>query len=198
MIERLERIPVNVEILEDGSRLVEIKFKTFAYKILDPNLTNHSDEEYKFRCEYKAIGWVNRNEVTLAWIEDDDENKWENQKLKEYVKQMQLLWLHIPKVEEMKTLLRRLHLKLDLPEPKDEEMKMKYAVAALMYLTWINWWYWLSMWNWESSENTSYWRSYFDWYWLGCVVCGYDTFYLLNKDILHSRATGNILMISRE
>ena len=69
----------------------------------------------------------------------DNVDEWRNKKLKEYVKEKQREWLHIPKIEEMEGLLSELWGEADLSFKQDQ-------IAMLMYLSGMAWWYWLSMW----------------------------------------------------
>ena len=74
--------------------------------------------------------------------------EWE---IKRVCKKKEREWLHIPKIEEMKTLLRELWKQANLSEERDQ-------IAMLMYLTGIYWYYWLSMWDDEKSWS-EHWRS---------------------------------------
>lgn len=137
IINSAEQIPVKVEIDSDGSRLVELKLWNKTYKILDPKLENHTDDECKIY--YYGIN-VSKDGVAAKWLWWDDVDRWENQKLKEYVKEKQREWLHIPKIKEMKNLLKKLWKQVGI---KDEGTQ----IAILMYVTGMCWWYWLSMWD---------------------------------------------------
>lgn len=137
IIKVVDKIPVKVEIDSDGSRLVEFKLWNKTYKILDPRLKIHSDDEYFRDAEYIFI--TKRNEwVELSWMWWDDVDAWENQKLKKYVKEKQRKWLYIPKIEEMENILAELWEVAELDKESDQ-------IAMLMYLTWMDWDYWLSM-----------------------------------------------------
>ena len=140
-----EDIPVKIEIESDWSRLVEFKLWDKTYKILDPKLKTHSDPEYFDNTEYSFIG--KRDEwVELWWMMWDVVDDWENQKLKEFVKQKKREWLHIPRIEEMEKLLKELWHFADLRDEEEE-------IAMLMYLTGLDWDFWLSMWDDMESGN---------------------------------------------
>ena len=162
-----EQIPLKIEKDSDWSNLIELKLWSKTYKILDPNLENHSDYEYMLY----HICPITRNEkctVFSWWMRWDEEDKWENQALKKYVKQQQWKWLHIAKIEEMSGLLDNLWEVAWLTSKSEK-------VAALMYLTWMDWDYWLSMWNNENSDSKARSRSQLccgDYYYYGF---GYST-----------------------
>lgn len=156
IIKTAENIPVKVETESDGSRLIEFKLWNKTYKILDPKLKTHSDDEYKCNSNYDSINHID-DTMSLRWMRWDDVEKWENKKLKEYVKEKQWEWLHIAKIEEMRDLLNELWKEANL---KDESDK----IAMLMYLTWMDWWYRLSMWNHKHSNSQESSRSV-----LGCT-----------------------------
>ncbi len=137
--EAVGKIAVDVKEERDGSRLIEFQLKNKTYKILDPTLNTHTDEEYKIHAEYNSIGPINKDYVTLWWMEGNVD-EWKNQKLKAYVKQKESEWLHIAKIEEMKDLLRELWKEAWLTKETDQ-------VAMLMYLTWMDGSYWLAMWD---------------------------------------------------
>ena len=122
-----EKIPVKVEKDIDGNKLIEFSLNGKKYKILDPDLVANSDRSFLL-VDVAGHEW-------MIW---DDVEQWKNQKLKEYVKQKQLEWFHIPNIEEMKNLLDKLWNLANLHEEKDK-------IAMLMYLTGMNWAYWLSM-----------------------------------------------------
>jgi len=143
IIKAAKKIPVKMEIDSDGSRLVEFKLWKKTYKILNPRLRAHSDDKYYYNPRYNSITMCDDN-VCAGWMRWDDVDKWDNQKLKEYVKEKQSQWLHIPKIEEMKQLLDELWEKAWLHWEPDK-------IAMFWYLTGLDWWYWLSMWDNEKS-----------------------------------------------
>lgn len=151
IIKTAENIPVKVEIDNDGSRLIEFKLWNKTYKILDPKLKTHSDDEYKYNPDYHSINRID-DTVFLRWMRWDDVENWENKKLKEYVKEKQWEWLHIAKIEEMKVILNELWKEANLKDVSDK-------IAMLMYLTWMDWWYRLSMWNLKYSNSQASSRS---------------------------------------
>ena len=149
IIKAAENIEVKVNVDSDWSRLIEFKLRGKTCKILDPRLEDHTDDEYRTPVNYSSITEIDRDYVKLWWMEWDNVDEWENEKLKAYVKKKESEWLHIPKIEEMKTLLRELWKQANLSEAKDQ-------IAMLMYLTWMEWDYWLSMWDYKKSwsENS--------------------------------------------
>ena len=145
IVEAAETIPVKVETESDGSRLIEFKLWNKTWKILDPKLKTHSDDEYFVNKEYTFIR--ERDEwVKLWWMMWDDVSNWENKKLAKYVKEKEKEWLHIAKIEEMKAILTEIWESAGLDGESDQ-------IAMLMYLTGMDWWYWLSMWDNESSGS---------------------------------------------
>lgn len=145
IIKAAEQIPVKVEIDNDGSRLIEFKLWNKTYKILDPKLKTHSEDKYIYNPDYNSIKHID-DTVLLGWMRWDDVEKWENKKLKEYVKEKQWEWLHIAKIEEMRDLLNELWKEANLKDKSDK-------IAMLMYLTWMDWCYRLSMWDNEHSNS---------------------------------------------
>ncbi len=145
IIKAAEKIPVKVETESDGSRLIEFKLWWKRWKILDPKLNSHSDDEYKYSLNRDSIKHID-DTVKLWWMRWDDVEEWNNEKLKEYVKEKQREWLHIAKIEEMKDILAELWENAGLDDENDQ-------IAMLMYLTGMDWRYWLSMWNSEKSGS---------------------------------------------
>lgn len=105
IIKKLNKIPLNIKIDSDGNKLIEFKLWNKAYKLLDVQNMKHSDDKYRWR---PALPWMARDEIELWWMRWDDVDEWENQKLKEYVKGKEAEWLHMPKIEEMRSLLEEL------------------------------------------------------------------------------------------
>ena len=140
IIKAVDKIPVKVKRDSDGSRLIEFKFGEKTYKILDPRLENHTDDRYKHHTNYDVVTKLDSDDVKLWWMRWDAIESWKNEKLKEYVKQKETEWLHIPKIEEMRDLLWKLWNSANLHNEDDQ-------VAMFMYLTGMFWWYWLSMWD---------------------------------------------------
>ena len=135
IIKASENIPVKIETDSDGSRLIELKIWWKKWKILDPKLKRHSDEAY-----FDSYWYVRAQdeEVKMWWMMWDDVEKWENQKLKEYVQQKQQEWLDISSENEIKKLFEGLGKEIDSDDLSDE-------IAMFMYLTGMNWLYRLSM-----------------------------------------------------
>lgn len=143
IINAAKEISVKMETDSDGSKLVEFKLWSKTYKILNPKLKTHSDDEYKYKYNIDD----DYTEVILWWMELDNVDEWKNKKLKEYVKQKQAQWLHIPKVEEINLLLNELGQIAWLRSKGDK-------IAMLMYLVGMHWSYWLSMWDHENSGSS--------------------------------------------
>lgn len=137
IINTIKQIPLpHIEKDSDGSRLIEFKLWDKTRKILDPKLKTHSDDAYFVDDNYRFI--TDRDEwVELWWMLWEDVEKWENKELKKYVKEKQLEWLHIAKIEEIEELLKELWKLAGLDDIKDE-------IAMLMYLTGMDWRYSLS------------------------------------------------------
>lgn len=144
IIDASEKIPVNVIIDADWSRLIEFKLWNKRYKILEPKLEMYTDDKYRYHHNYDSITHIDRDVVKLQWMWWDNIWKWKNQALKKYVKDNQKKWLHIAKIEEIKQMLQELWKEANLNNKKDE-------IAMLMYLTGLDWFYWLSMWDYKRS-----------------------------------------------
>ncbi len=149
MLEALENIPHKIEIDNEWSITTTIKLWNKTYKILNPKLENHTDNEYYIK-EF-SINRLIEGEVQLWWMWWDNTDNWKNKELAKYVKEQNIRWFHIPKIEEMKTLLEDLGETVGLSKKEDQ-------LAMLMFLTWMNWTYFLSMWTNEKSQNSG-WRS---------------------------------------
>ena len=145
IIEAAKSIPVKVETESDGSRLIEFKLWWKKWKILDPKLKTHSDDEYKSNPNYDSIIHIDDG-VLLGWMKWDDVNQRKNKKLAKYVKKKEKEWLHIAKIEEMKTILTEIWESAGLDGWSDQ-------IAMLMYLTGMDWWYRLSMWDDKTSGS---------------------------------------------
>ena len=161
IIKAAETIPLKVEKDSDWSNLIELKLwrkNKRIYKILDPKLEKHTDDKYKASSHHphyfpeQYITWNEKCEVLASWMLSTDVEKWENNKLKEYVKEKQKDGLYIPDYREMDKLLRDLWKKVFGHGWDSNHDK----IAALMYLTWMEGDYWLDDMSWIS-------RSY-----LGC------------------------------
>ena len=155
IIKAAKNINVNIETDEEGSRLIEFEIWWKEWKILDPILNNHTDDDYRYGDSYDAINEITRAEVELIWMMWDNVDNWENKELAEYVKQKEREWLHIAKIEEMKDLLEELWDAAYLNDEGDQ-------IALLMYLTGMDWFYRLSMWDDESSNSWESSRSCLD------------------------------------
>lgn len=163
-----EKIKVKINRESDGSRLIEFKLRWKEWKILDPKLKTHSENEYKSNHNYDSITHVD-DLVKLWWMWWDNVEQWKNKKLAEYVKEKQWEWLHVAKVEEIKQILSELWEKSYLYYQEDQ-------IAMLMYLTWMDWQYRLSMWDNEKSNSQANARSF-----LHCNANIRDFYYFNNR-----------------
>ena len=137
IIKAAENIPVKVEKDSDGSRLIEFKLWDKTYKILDPKLKTHTDDEY--RCK-KWNGSDEFNQmVEWRWMRGYID-QWKNQKLKEYVHEEMKKWLHVPGRWDVYLILKELGKLADVSYKSDQ-------IAMFMYLTGIDWEYYLKPWD---------------------------------------------------
>ena len=121
---------------------------------MDPRLENHTDDEYRYhekRSSILSIVEVDKDFVTLEWMMWDNVDEWKNKKLKEYVKEKQREWLHIPDRKEIKDMLQELGDYIGLQEHENQ-------ITMLMYLTGMNEYYWLSMNDWSSRDRMRCWN----------------------------------------
>ena len=143
IVQATENIPLKVEKdNSDGSRLIEFKLWKKIYKILDLNLENHTNDEYK-HWDVDPITNIDKCAVKLWWMKWNDVDQRTNQELKRYVKQKQNEWLHIPDEKGIEELLQELWKEANLDNKHDQ-------IAMFMYLTWMSWCYWLGMRNTQS------------------------------------------------
>lgn len=124
IIQAAKKIPLKYVEYKDKTKSVEFKLWNKTYKIMEPNLENHSDSKYYV----KGVDGV--DEEWMKW----NVNEWKNGKLSEYVKQKWKEWLRIPTIEEINNLLWELWKFTWLDNEKDE-------MAMLMYLTGLGWQY---------------------------------------------------------
>ena len=151
IIRAVDSIPIKVEVDRDGSRLIEFKLWNKTYKILDPRLEKHTDDEYRRHLKWSSVTEIDKDYVKIWWMRGDNVEEWKNEKLKEYVKGKQREWLHISKKQEMHRLIHDLWSMADLWQTTDN-------IAMLMYLTWLDWYYRLDM---SDEYEPSYYRSEF-------------------------------------
>ena len=149
IIEVTNRIAPKIKIETDWSRMIEIKIWWKEYKILDVNAETHTDDEYGYSKRYV---WMKKYEVRVWWMMWDNVDNWENEKLKEYVKEEERKWFHIPKIEEMMDLLNELWEEAGIKRESDQ-------IVMLMYLTGMYGFYWLSMWDDKKSDSQANLRS---------------------------------------
>ena len=133
IIKASKKIKVKVYLDNDGSRLIVMKLNNKIIKILDPNLENHSDDDCWCDNEgsylvdiYSMVGYV---------------DSWDNWKLKEYVNKIEndIIWLHIPGIEEIREVLFEISSIAWL----DWDKYWNESIAMLMYLTGLSWKYWV-------------------------------------------------------
>ena len=139
IIQSAEQIKHSVEIDGEGNKLSTIILWNKEYKILEPNLENHTDENhghYKDRG-FTSIHKFKKKEVDLDWIRWDNPDWWLNKKFAEYVKEKKSEWFHIPWKEFEEMLLEL--WKVSGSEKTDEQLLL------LIYLTWMDGDYRLSM-----------------------------------------------------
>ena len=147
IIEKSKDIPVSVEKDIDGSRLIEFSIWGEIRKILDPKLEKYS-EGFRPHSSKWYTDSINRlydyNEVILYWMRWDDVEKWENKKLRDYVKEKKdKEWFDIATEEQIKKILSALWEKAKLDNENDQ-------IAMFMYLTGIDWSYRLKDYSWGS------------------------------------------------
>ena len=177
IIEVTNRIALKIEIEPDWSRRIEMTIGWKEYEILDVNTKTHTDDEYGVSYSY---GWVEKDEVNLWWMIWDNVDNRTNQRLKEYVKKKESERFHIPKIEEMRSLLNELWKEAGIAEI--------YQVAMLMYLTGMYGRYWLSMWNGMRSVSQTKSRS--------ILLCNGGSIDLTCSD--NDEISANLCMISCE
>lgn len=176
IIKAVDKIPTKIETDKDWSRLIEFKLWSKKYKILDPKLENHTDDEYLEYDDaiYNPLTNEKKTYVKLWWMLGDDIISWENEKLKKYVQQKQQEWMHIPSEKEMVELLYELGKLAELTETEDG------GLLTFMYLTGTEWEYWLDA---EYRERIR-------------MVCWNNFRNFSNRS--YENDSGNLLMISIE
>ena len=143
IIEAVKKIELKAKEEKDWSRLIEFRIWNRWHKILDVNLENHTDENYKYsepNYEYSGRDITGKYYagVTFPWMVWDV-NDWENKELQWYVKQKMKEWLHLWSEYEMnEEILWELWCETGLKAEGD-------LIAMLMYLTGMEWWYRWSM-----------------------------------------------------
>lgn len=137
-----EKISHKIEIDGEGNKLCTINLWNKEYKILEPNLENHTDESYGhyMTSDYTSVQKFKRMEVDLDWMRWDNPDWWLNRKLAEYLKEKESEWFKIP-WKEFDVLLSELGEVSGFDKTGDR-------LLLLIYLTWMDWDYWLSM-SWE-------------------------------------------------
>ena len=143
IINIVENTPMNIDIDADWSLLIEITLELAGHdtvlKILNPNLENHTDDEYRVDKKYVKLWW-------MLW---DETNRRANRNLFYYVLGKQREWLKIPQQEDIEKILNELWEYANLNDREDQ-------IAMFMYITWMNWEYRLGTWTCEKSK---WWRT---------------------------------------
>ena len=142
IIKASKQIPVKVEKDAEGNKLIEFSLNWKKYRILDANLEMHSDWQYYKESSYESTIYKVISSEWMIWNEIEN---WENEELREFVKEQESKWWHMPTMEEMKNLARELWILVKAKNRGD-------GIAMLMYLTGMNWWYRLSSIFWEKSR----------------------------------------------
>lgn len=144
VIDAVNKIPHRATIESDGSMLVEFELWWKAYKTLNVNLAEHSDDVYLSPFNYN---WQKNYEVKLWWMIWDNTGERKNRKLAKYVeKEKDDRKMEIPTVEFQMNLINKLWDYAGLTEESDK-------IAMWMYLTWNYGFFWLSMWDSEHSKS---------------------------------------------
>jgi len=131
----------------EWSKITTIKVWNNIYKLMESNLSNHSDDKYKsvVRSCCENISDFMRCEVDLDGMRWDNPDEWNNKKLSDYIKEKKSLWFEIPSCDEFNELLKNLWGIAWLENFRDQ-------LLLLMYLTWLDWGYWLSM-DWKYRDR---------------------------------------------
>ena len=138
-----EEIDHKIEIDGEGNKLCTITLWNKEYKILEPNLENHTDENHSryMTGDYTSI---KRLGVDLDWMRWDNPDWWLNKKLSEYIKEKESEWFKIP-WNEFDVLLSELGELSGFERTEDR-------LLLLMYLVWMDGDYWLSM-DWKYRDE---------------------------------------------
>ena len=131
----------------EWSKNLMIKVWDKTYELIDSNLTNHTDAEFKYlvTLSYENISDFKRVEVCLDWMRWENPESWANKRFSDYIKEKSSQWFSIPSVEVFHELLDDLWEETWLERFQDK-------LLLLMYLTWLDWEYWLSM-DWEYRDR---------------------------------------------
>ena len=175
IMEFVEKIKVKVDVDGDWSRLIEFKLWNKTYKILDSKLENHTDDEYRWHLKGSSITEIDKDCVKLWWMRGDNVEEWKNEKLKEYVKDKQKEWLHIPSVWEVIQLLEELKKQVNVSYGE------KLLISTLMCLIGIDWVYWLGSTSVKPEDGR---------YFITCI----DTDQYTHHDLWNEAAWGLIMM----
>ena len=135
------------EIDVEWGKITTIKIWDKIYELMEPNLTNYTDGEFKSLISscYDNVSGFRRVEVQLDWMRWENPELWANKKLSNYIKEKSSQWFSIPSVEVFHELLDDLWEETWLERFQDK-------LLLLMYLTWLDWEYWLSM-DWEYRDR---------------------------------------------
>ena len=158
IVNSVSKIPVVISENPNNYRVIELMIWDDTYKILDPSFSwDFMDDNYSETYSYSIYSNFYKDwyHFLNKWVWWNDIEQWENKKLKEFVKDREKEWFHIPSKEEIKDLLHKLWDIAGLDNEEDE-------MAMLMYLTWMKWKYRLSMWNNSKNEEVHDQLSCFD------------------------------------
>ena len=146
ILQVVEKINHKIEIDGDGNKLCTINLWNEEYKILEPNVQNHTDEKYGHytTSDYTSIQKFKRIEVDLDWMRWDNPDWRLNRKLAEYVKEKESELFKIP-WNEFDILLSELGELSGFEKTEDR-------LLLLMYLVWMDGNYWLSM-DWKYRDK---------------------------------------------
>lgn len=140
IISSADSIDCKMEKDVEWSKNLMIKVWDKTYELIDSNLTNHTDAEFKYlvTLSYENISDFKRVEVCLDWMRWEDPESWANKRFSDYIKEKSSQWFSIPSVEVFHELLDALWEKTWLENFQDQ-------LLLFMYLTWLDWDYRLSM-----------------------------------------------------
>lgn len=138
-----ENILVKVNVDNDGGRLITLKLKDKTYRILDPGLGKIVDYNEYLLSKNEVSGDKRYDESLGNMCGDVDE--WRSEGLKNYVKQKQTEWFHIPSKKEISSLLSELWDIANISSEDDQ-------IVMLMYLTGLYWIYLLDDYDYNKEE----------------------------------------------
>ena len=143
IIQASENISVKVNVDNDGGRLITLQLKNKTYKILDPGLGKIMNYNEYLLSKNEIWGDKKYDDVLNRMRGDVDE--WQTGGLKNYVKQKQIEWFHIPSKKEISSLLSELWDIANISSEDDQ-------IVMLMYLTGLYWDYLLDDYDYNKEE----------------------------------------------